>query len=138
MNEKVGDVMTTMPIRVDPETSVGEVAALMREQDIGDVLVMEGERLLGIVTDRDIVVRVLADQQGPATAVRAACTLDVVVVGRGDSIDKAVRLMRENKLRRLPVVADERVVGVVTLGDLAQVREPESALGQISAADPTL
>lgn len=137
MHEKVSDVMATMPVRVDPETSVGEVAGLMRDQDIGDVLVMEGERLVGIVTDRDIVVRVLADQHGSAAPVGAACTLDPVVVGQEESIDKAVRLMQENKLRRLPVVRDGRVVGIVSLGDVVQVRDPESPLGQISAADPT-
>ena len=130
--------MTTMPVRIGPEAPVSEVAQLMREQDIGDVLIMDGERLMGIVTDRDIIVRVLADGRGPESPVHMASSLDLVVIGAHDGMDEAARLMRQHKLRRLPVVDDGRVVGVVTLGDLAQVRDPGSVLGQISVADPTL
>ena len=137
MAQTVKDVMTSDPIVLPPDTPVAEAAKRMRANDVGNVLVVEGEKLRGIVTDRDIVVRVLADQHGSAAPVREACTLDPVVVGKGDSLEAAVRLMQENKLRRLPVVSDGRVVGVVSLGDVVQARDPESALGQISAADPT-
>jgi CBS domain-containing protein len=109
----------------------------MREQDIGAVLVTEGDQLRGLVTDRDLVVRLLA-QGGDLRdkEVREACSEELVSVSPEDEIDRAVELMREHAVRRLPVVEGGHAVGIVSLGDLAVEREPGSALGEISAAEP--
>ena len=96
----------------------------MRREDIGDVLVCEeGDRLLGIVTDRDIVVRALAEGRDPAeTRVAEVCSRDLVTIEPGDSVGGAVRLMREKAIRPIPVNGDGRVVGVLTIGDIAVER----------------
>lgn len=135
-NVLVQDVMTTAPVLVGPERTVGEVAELMREQDIGVVLVADGAGTTGLVTDRDMVVRVLAAGRGPDADVRSAITPQPVCVRPEDSVDAAAQIMREHAVRRLPVVKDGRAVGVVSLGDLAQTDAPESVLGSISSAEP--
>jgi CBS domain-containing protein len=109
----------------------------MRDRDIGDVLVTSnGGELVGIVTDRDLVVRCLADGVAGDATIDQACSSDLASVTADSSISDAVELMRERSLRRLPVVNDGRAVGIVTLGDLAMERDPNSALGDISAAAP--
>ncbi|MFI2352764.1 CBS domain-containing protein [Streptomyces sp. NPDC019443] len=93
--------------------------------------------LRGLVTDRDLVVRVLAEGRNVDEAtVSQACSADLVAVSPDDDIDRAVQLMREQAVRRLPVVENERPVGIVSLGDLAIERDPSSALGDISSAEP--
>ncbi len=96
----------------------------------------EDGRLVGIVTDRDLVVRVLAVGGGPDDAIRQAVSTHVVTVSPTDTIERAAQLMSDNAVRRLPVVVDDVVVGVVSIGDLAIERDPDSALADISAADP--
>jgi CBS domain-containing protein len=109
----------------------------MKEQGIGDVLVVEGDRLAGIVTDRDLVVRVMAEGREPvATPVGEIASDEIKSVSPDDPVDHAVGLMREAALRRLPVTQNGYVVGVVSIGDLAVEREPGSALADISAAPP--
>jgi CBS domain-containing protein len=109
----------------------------MRDRDIGDVLVTrDGDQLAGIVTDRDLVVRCLADGADADATIERACSNDLATVTPDSSVDDAIRLMRERSLRRIPVVDGGRAVGIVTLGDLAVEREPDSALGDISAALP--
>ncbi|PSJ28298.1 CBS domain-containing protein [Streptosporangium nondiastaticum] len=129
--------MSTVPVAVGPQTSVVEVARRMREEDIGAVLVTDGGRLRGLVTDRDLVVRVLAEggDVGERT-VHQACSEELVSVGPDDAAEDAVRLMRRRTVRRLPVVEDGRAVGIVSLGDLAAEGDPGSALGEISTAAP--
>ena len=136
MTQKVREVMTSHPVTLTPGASLIDAAKQMRDGDIGDVLVVDGDgRLRGIVTDRDIVVRALADgREGYATTVGEVCSPDPVTVGPEDDADRAVQLMRERAVRRIPVVNDGRLAGVVSLGDMAIERDPESALGQISAA----
>ncbi|MBT2385865.1 CBS domain-containing protein [Streptomyces sp. ISL-11] len=135
MTQKVREIMTSTPVTVGPQTSVVEVARRMREEDIGAVLVTEGDRLRGLVTDRDLVVRVLADGGDvDGTSVHRACSEDPVSVSPDDDLDRAIKLMRERSVRRLPVVEDGRPVGIVSLGDAAIERDPGSALGDISAA----
>jgi CBS domain-containing protein len=137
MTQYVRDVMTGDPVTVEPLTSVTAVARLMRDRDLGAVLVTEGDRLRGLVTDRDLVVRSVAEGGDPEqTTVAGACSDDVVTVRSDEELDHAVRLMREHAVRRLPVVDDGRPVGIVSLGDLAMERDPESALGDISVARP--
>ncbi len=137
MTQYVRDVMTGDPVTIEPLTSVTAVARLMRDRDLGAVLVTEGDRLRGLVTDRDLVVRSVAEGGDPEqTTVAGACSDDVVTVRSDEELDHAVRLMREHAVRRLPVVDDGRPVGIVSLGDLAMERDPESALGDISVARP--
>ncbi|MEV4045872.1 CBS domain-containing protein [Streptomyces sp. SAI-195] len=137
MTQYVRDVMTDDPVTVEPLTSVTAVARLMRDQDLGAVLVTEGDRLRSLVTDRDLVVRSVAEGGDPEqTTVAGACSDDMVTVRSDEELDHAVRLMSEHAVRRLPVVDDGRPVGIVSLGDLAMERDPESALGDISVARP--
>jgi len=138
MTQHVRDVMTANPVSVEPVASVASVARVMRDENVGAVLVAEEDRLRGLVSDRDLVVRVLAEGGDPErTSVAEACSKNLVTVGPDDELRRAVEVMRENAVRRVPVVDGERhVVGVVALADLAIERDPESALGDISAARP--
>lgn len=133
----VADVMTPDPVALIETETLTAAARVMEEHDIGDVLVLDdtSARVKGIVTDRDMVVRALAEGMDPqATTLSAICSEDVVMVGPDDPIDDAVTCMRERAVRRIPVVEDGRPVGVVTMGDLAQVLDKKSALAEVSAA----
>jgi CBS domain-containing protein len=133
----VRDIMTTSVVGVAASATLVEAARDMRVFDIGDVLVMDGDRVVGIVTDRDIVIRALAVDLDPAqTMVGDIATPHPIEVAPGQPAADAVQLMRENALRRLPVCEDGRLVGVLSLGNLATERDPESALADISAAPP--
>lgn len=136
MPTTVQDVMTTDLITCPGSATLQEVAQMMRDHDIGDVLITDGSRLEGIVTDRDIVVRCLADGAGATESASKACSPDVTTIPPDASIDQAAELMRTHALRRLPVVDADRPVGIVSLGDLAIEREPSSVLGEISDAAP--
>ncbi|MEV8564864.1 CBS domain-containing protein [Streptomyces sp. NPDC051322] len=137
MTELVRDAMTAGVAAVRPDASLVEAARLMRVQDVGSVLVAEGDRLVGVLTDRDLAVRATADGADPLTvSAEAICSPAPVCVGPDDEAAKAVSLMRRHAIRRLPVIEDGRPLGVVTLGDLARLRDPESALADISRASP--
>ncbi|HLU74802.1 MAG TPA: CBS domain-containing protein [Nonomuraea sp.] len=134
MARTVADVMTTGPATVDGGQPVSVAAALMRDHDTGAIIVNDHGRMTGIVTDRDIAIRCVADEKGPDTPVREACSAGVEAVGPDTSIEQAVRLMREHAVRRLPVVEDGRAIGILSIGDLAMEQDPNSALADISAA----
>ena len=136
MSWTVADLMTPEPRVLAPNTSVMNAAHAMRMADVGTVLVMEGEELHGILTDRDIVVRAIAAGRDPLTTpVGEVCSRVLVTVSPETGVGEAVRLMREHALRRLPVVEkDGRVTGIVSIGDIAVARDRRSALGDISAA----
>jgi signal-transduction protein with cAMP-binding, CBS, and nucleotidyltransferase domain len=134
--DRVVDVMSLAPVKVKPTDSVAKVAALMREKDIGVVLVDGGGDMTGVVTDRDLVVRVMADAGSPSTMVSAACTMHPLCLRPDDDVDTALETMRTHAVRRVPVVDNGVAVGVVSLGDLARLRDPESVLGRISTAEP--
>ncbi|NEY31540.1 CBS domain-containing protein [Streptomyces sp. PRKS01-65] len=137
MVQYVRDIMTSEPVTVEPQTSVVDVARIMRDEDLGAVLVTEGDRLRGLVTDRDLVIRALAEGGDPQqTTVAGACSDDVVTVRPDEELDHVVELMREHAVRRVPVVDEGHPVGIVSLGDMAMERDPESALGDISVARP--
>ncbi|MER6421757.1 CBS domain-containing protein [Streptomyces sp. NPDC001137] len=138
MTQHVSEIMTGAPTTVGPQTSLTTVARLMRDENIGAVLVAEGERLRGLVSDRDLVVRALAEGADPnETTVANACSDDLVTVRPDDDVGRAVEVMREHAVRRVPVVDEEQhAVGIVSIGDLAIERDSESALGDISAARP--
>jgi CBS domain-containing protein len=137
MAGEVADVMTADPVTLGGDETLVAVARQMRDADIGAVIVSDAGDIHGVVTDRDLVVRALAEGRDPSsTTLGEVCTHDVVTVAPDDSIDEAVRLMREHDIRRLPVVQDGRAVGIVSLGDLAVERDSDSALADISTADP--
>jgi CBS domain-containing protein len=123
---------------VGREVPLLNVARMMRDQRIGDVLVADRDgTLCGIVTDRDIVVRAdAAARPLDKTPVGDICSEEVVKLSPDASLDDAVRIMRERSVRRVPVVHDGKVVGIVTIGDLARHKDPNSVLAQISAAAP--
>ncbi|SMD25236.1 CBS domain-containing protein [Lentzea albidocapillata] len=135
MVQLVRDLMTTDPVVLPPDTPVREAARAMRDRDIGDVLVVDGDRLCGIVTDRDLVVRAMADRDDLSDCrVRDVCSDHVVTADMTETLDTAIARMRENAVRRIPVVDAGRPVGVFSLGDAAVERDPNSVLGQVSAA----
>ncbi|GIH68237.1 CBS domain-containing protein [Sphaerimonospora thailandensis] len=138
MAQKVREVMTPAPVTVPSDASIVQAARLMREHNIGDVLVTEDDRLCGVITDRDIVVRAVADSRDlTATAVAAVCSSSgLATVTPDQDTTQALRLMRDKAIRRVPVVEEGRPVGVVSLGDVALERDPASALSDISAARP--
>ncbi|MFF6804185.1 CBS domain-containing protein [Streptomyces sp. NPDC012616] len=128
--------MTSALVTVEPQASVTAVARMMRNENIGAVLVTDGEHLRGLVSDRDLVVRALAEDGDPNDmTVAGACSEDLVTVGPDDDLTLAVEVMREHSVRRVPAVDEEQhPVGIVSFGDLAIERDSESALGDISAA----
>ncbi|MFD7713340.1 CBS domain-containing protein [Streptomyces sp. NPDC059785] len=137
MPDFVREVMTPDVVAVRPDTSLVEAAQLMRAQDVGDVLVADGDQVVGVLTDRDIALRAVADGADPlAVSAQAVCTPNPVVIGPDFAVAAAARLMRHHALRRLPVVKDGHAVGMVSLGDLAVAEDPESALADISRAAP--
>ncbi len=136
-SRSVADVMSTQLVTVASNATVVEAARLMRDHDVGPVLVMDGDRLYGIVTDRDITIRVVAEDRAPdRTPLTEIASRDVVMLTPDDTVEDAIRLMRQRAVRRLPVVENGRPVGIVSLGDLAVGRDPDSALADISAAEP--
>jgi CBS domain-containing protein len=138
MSDTIRDLMTTELVTVDEAATLQDVAALMRDHDVGDVIVRREGQVGGIVTDRDIVVRAVAEGEDPATATAAdICTGAVVTLSPDDPVDAAAQRMADAAVRRLPVVEGGDVVGIVTLGDLARERDPGSVLGKISAEPPT-
>ena len=137
MANTVRGVMTAAPLRCQTNAPVLEAAQLMRDNDIGDVVVVDAADIAGILTDRDIVVRLVAEGLDAAsTEVSEICSEEVVTVSPDEEIDTAVRLMREHAVRRLPVLEAGAVVGIVSLGDLAVERDEGSVLAEISEAPP--
>jgi CBS domain-containing protein len=137
MVQKVSDLMTSAPVSLRPAQPLTEAARAMREQGIGSVLVVDGGRLKGLVTDRDIVVRAVADGRDPGrTTLADVCSPDLVTAAPDDDADTAVQRMREHGVRRIPVVDGDRPVGVLSIGDMAIERDERSALADISAETP--
>jgi CBS domain-containing protein len=128
--------MTSDPKSVDADATVKDAAELMANENIGNVLVVENGEVQGILTDRDIVLRVIAKGQGGDASVREAATSGVESLGPDDSLDDAIKKMEKADVRRLPVVEDGKPVGIVSLGDLAVEKDRDSALADISAASP--
>lgn len=138
MPQQVQEIMTPRPVTVPPQTPISDAAQLMRDMQVGDVLVADGDALRGVLTDRDVAVRAVAEQRPYQTPAAAICTPAAVTCSPFDDVERAVVLMREHALRRLPVVDDGRLVGVLSLGDLAIELDQRSALADISAAPPSV
>ncbi|KWV34549.1 MULTISPECIES: CBS domain-containing protein [Micromonospora] len=135
---RVSDVMTKQVVYLAVETTLDEAARVMKEADIGDVVVTDGSTLAGLLTDRDIVVRAVAECSDPTTTtIGSIITREVVMIEQHATAGEAVALMRERNIRRILVCDNERkLVGIVSLGDLAMQLDPSSALADISEAAP--
>lgn len=138
MPQRIAEVMSTNPVSLENTDNLATAAKAMRDNDIGDVMVAKPDgSLCGIVTDRDIVVRGIAEGLDPtSTTLDDVCHHELVMVGPDDPVAAAVKAMKENAIRRLPVVDNGSLVGMVSIGDLAVERDPDSALAEISAAPP--
>jgi CBS domain-containing protein len=133
----VSQVMTTDPCCVSRGTTLQEAADRMRSLDVGDVLVVEDGRLEGIITDRDITVRAVADGMDvSATTVDEVCSAEPLTAAPDEDVAEVANRMRQGAVRRIPVVEGGRPVGIVSLGDLAIQMDPASALADISEAPP--
>ena len=133
MDAKVRDVMTPGPIGVDYDQSVGEAARAMRDWGVGAILVVSNGSLYGLVTDRDLVVRAVAEERGADEPVGPLSSANLIGVDADADVHEAMRLMRQHGVRRLPVLEDGQVAGIVSLGDLAMQGEPDLAFAQLSA-----
>jgi signal-transduction protein with cAMP-binding, CBS, and nucleotidyltransferase domain len=133
MDAKVRDVMTPGPIGVDYDQSVGEAARAMRDWGVGAILVVSNGSLYGLVTDRDLVVRAVAEERGADEPVGPLSSANLIGVDADADVHEAMRLMRQHAVRRLPVLEDGQVAGIVSLGDLAMQDEPDLAFAQLSA-----
>ena len=134
---RVKEAMTKNPVTLSRSATVAEAARCMAERDIGTVLVEDASGVVGLVTDRDIVLRAVARGRDPeGTPLTEICSEPLMTVGPDEDVDRVVEIMRERAVRRVPVVDAGRAVGILSLGDLARDRDPRSALGQISSAPP--
>lgn len=128
-------------VTVTLQDNVYEIALKMKQHDIGFVAVVEGKKLIGVVTDRDLVVRGYAEKHSGSTAVDQVITKDIATITPDTSVEEAAKIMAKDQIRRLPVVENGELVGIVAIGDLA-VRgsfedEAGEALSKISS-DKTL
>jgi CBS domain-containing protein len=136
MGKAIREVMTSNPRTIEGDKPVADAAKLMRDEDVGLAPVVEGDRLVGTLTDRDIAIRVVAESKDPAsTPVREVASTDVVTVEPEQDLDEALNLMAQHQVRRVPVVEDGRLVGVVAQADVARQsdeRQTGELVGQIS------
>ena len=133
----VREIMTKNVINMQISTTLEEAARAMRERDIGNVVVAEDERLVGLVTDRDIVIRAVADGMDPTTTtLGSVASRDIIAIQPDDTAQAAALLMREQAIRRVLVVDEQGLCGILSIGDLATEIDPDSVLGGISGAAP--
>lgn len=125
---KVSEVMTNDVRTVTPDQSVREAASFMLRADAGSIPVCEGDKVIGMITDRDIAVRGIAEGRGPDTLVRELMTDHIICAHADDNVDEIAQRMSKEQVRRLPVLdTEQRLVGIVSLGDLARETRGESA-----------
>jgi CBS domain-containing protein len=131
VGKSVKDAMTPDVTTATPSLSLTDAAMLMKQEDVGSVPVVDGERLIGMLTDRDIVVRGIADGSDPHSVTAGdIASRDIVTVRPDDDLDEALRLMAQHQVRRLPVVDDGHLVGVLAQADVAHEAK-EKAVGQL-------
>ena len=133
MGPKVHEVMTDRPRCVTPETSVTEAAQLMKSDDIGSLPILDGEQLAGVVTDRDIVIRAIAEGKDPrGMPVREIASRELVKINADEDLSTALQLMAAQQVRRLPVVDDDgRLVGILLAQADVAVGAKEKAVGEM-------
>jgi CBS domain-containing protein len=125
------EIMTATVRTVTPQTALVEVAALMREGDVGSMPVIDAGKLVGIVTDRDIVVRAVAEGKGPETSVANAMTSEIFSVTPDDFVFEAIRLMGDKQVRRIPVVNEHgSLAGIIAMADIALEMEDEREIAE--------
>ena len=137
MVQTVAEVMTPAPTAVDASDTIQAAARAMASEDLGALIVQSESRTVGIVTDRDIVVRGLAEGLGLDATVSQVTSDRLVTVSPGDPVETAVQVMRDAAVRRVPVMDGNVAVGIVSIGDLAIERDPTSALADISEEPPS-
>jgi CBS domain-containing protein len=122
MTKSISELMTANPCSIDADKPVSYAAKMMRDEDVGLAPIVEGDRLIGTVTDRDITIRVVAEGKDPeSTTVREIASTELVTIDPRQDLDEALRLMASHQVRRLPVVdEDGRLVGVVAQADVAR------------------
>ena len=127
MGKSIRDVMTSNPCAIDANQPVSYAAKMMKDEDVGLAPIVEGDRLVGALTDRDITVRVVAEGKDPQTVkVRDVASTDVITVDPQQDLDEALKLMARHQVRRLPVVEEDgRLVGVVAQADVAEEAKPK-------------
>jgi CBS domain-containing protein len=132
MGKSISEVMTSNPRTVGSSTSVLEAARLMKTEDVGSVPILDDERLIGVITDRDIAIRVAAEgKDAQSTTVGEIASRDVVTIDPQQNLDEAARLMAQHQVRRLPVVEEDgRLVGIVAQADVAQAGK-DSLTGEL-------
>jgi CBS domain-containing protein len=132
MGQSIRDLMTANPCSIDADKPVAYAAQMMRDENVGLAPIVEGDKLIGTVTDRDIAVRVVAEGKDPnQTAVREIASTNLVTIDPQQDLDEALRLMAKHQVRRLPVVEEDgRLVGVVAQADVARQGD-EAQTGQV-------
>lgn len=122
---KAKDVMTKDPATLGPDATLGEAATLMRQEDCGSIPIVDDGRLVGIVTDRDIVIRaVAAGKDARSTKVSEVMSADPVCISPDTDVDEAANVMADRQIRRLPVVEDGKLAGILVIGQIAR-RDPD-------------
>ena len=125
---KINEVMTRDVETVTPEQTAREAASFMLSADAGSIPVIEGDRLIGMITDRDIAVRGVAKGHGPDTPVRELMTSGLICARVDDDVEEVASRMSEAQVRRLPVIdSDDRLCGIVSLGDLSREADDDCA-----------
>ena len=132
MGQSIKDVMTSDPCTIDADKSVAYAAKMMRDEDVGLAPIVEGDKLFGMLTDRDIAVRVVAEGRDPdQVTVREVASKQVVTIDPQQDLDEALRIMAKHQVRRLPVVQEDgRLVGVVAQADVAR-KGDDAETGQL-------
>ena len=130
-HQTVQEAMTSNPAAITPDTTVQEAAQLLKSEDVGSLPIVEEDRLIGVVTDRDLALRVIAEGRGLDTPVRDLASKNLVTIDAQESLEEAARLMANHQVRRLPVVEeDDRLVGMLAQADVAQAGH-DSLTGEV-------
>ncbi|HET8568834.1 MAG TPA: CBS domain-containing protein [Candidatus Limnocylindria bacterium] len=135
---KAKDLMTREPATLTPQSTIAEAATLMKQEDCGSIPIVEGSRLVGIVTDRDIVIRVVAAGKDPRTTrISDAMTADPVTIRPETSVDEASDIMAKRQVRRLPVCEDGKLVGILVIGQVARKDDEDAGEALKEISEPT-
>jgi len=121
MGKTIRDVMTSNPCTIDADKDIVYAAKMLKDEDVGVAPIVEGDQLIGVLTDRDIAIKVVAEGKDPQTTkAREIASKDIVTIDPQQSLDEALRLMAQHQVRRLPVVEEDgKVVGIVAQADIA-------------------
>lgn len=124
------EIMTDNTITTTKESSLFEVAEMMKKHDVGIIPVVEGKKLVGVITDRDMVIRGMAEKRTESASVYEVMSTDVVSASPDMTVDEAAQLMAKEQIRRLPIVENGELVGIVAIGDLAVRKDSEEEAGE--------